>query len=110
MPQVLQFHDRSAFCTAALAEYLRFDDSKTLSDELVRLCREQSFAQSVLFIRNLGFVTPTEARRINFEQTLEFEAIHEEVYRRHGFSLVPIDPGTVEERMRAVLTAIGITT
>jgi hypothetical protein len=36
----------------------------------------------VFFIRNLGFMRPTEARRISFQEALRFEPIHEEVYRR----------------------------
>jgi predicted ATPase len=52
--------------------------------------KEVIYQHRVFFIRNLGFVTLTEARRISFEETLRFENIHEETYR-DGFELVSIE-------------------
>jgi predicted ATPase len=60
-----------------------------------------------LFIRNLGFITPTEARRISFDETLRFEKIHEETYKKFGFELVEIAPASLAERVSIVKTAIG---
>lgn len=60
----IQFHDRSVICTAALALYLGNRVSKTLARELERVKECAIFQNRVFFIRNLGFVTPTEARRI----------------------------------------------
>src|ERR1700735_1397819 len=60
----IQFHDRSAICTAALALYLGYPVSDSLSRELERIKSEAIFQQRVFFIRNLGFITHTEARRI----------------------------------------------
>ena len=77
----VQFHDRSAVCTAALAAYLGHPASEALAFELERIRTEAIFQKRVFFIRNLGFITPTEARRISFEETLRFERIHEETYR-----------------------------
>jgi predicted ATPase len=36
---------------------------------------------------NIGFVTPTEARKISYEETVRFEQIHEYTYRDLGFEL-----------------------
>jgi len=105
-PDEIQFHDRSVVCTAALAEYLGFPWPEVLSRELKRIKDEHVFQNRVFFIRNLGFITPTEARRISFEETLRFERIHEEVYRRQGFELVPIEPAAVTERVKAIKEAI----
>jgi predicted ATPase len=70
---VVQFHDRSVVCTAALADYLGFVRPETLVQELRRVTAERVFQSQVLFIKNLGFIKPTEARRITYEQTVLFE-------------------------------------
>jgi predicted ATPase len=57
----IQFHDRSIVCTAALAVYLGHPISDTLSRELERITTDAIFEKCVFFIRNLGFITPTEA-------------------------------------------------
>ena len=102
----LQFHDRSVVCTAALAVYLGYPYSSFLSGELERIRREAVFQTRVFFTRNLGFITPTEARRITFEETLRFEKIHEEVYRDLGFQLIYVDPGSVKQRVQVIRSAI----
>jgi predicted ATPase len=105
-PGEVQFHDRSAICTAALAAYLGFPISFTLSRELERIKAEAIFQKRIFFIRNLGFITPTEARRISFEETLRFERIHEETYRKHGFEIVFVEPGRLLERVATIKAAI----
>jgi predicted ATPase len=103
---VVQFHDRCVVCTAALAVYLGYPFSPILSDELERIRKEAIYQNRVFFIRNLGFITPTEARRITFEETLRFEKIHEETYRNLGFELFPIEPGSLQERVTIIKAAI----
>jgi predicted ATPase len=98
----IQFHDRSAFCTAALADHLGYPPSEALTRELERLKREAFYDKRVLFVQSLGFVTPTAARRISLEQARRFEALHESTYRLHGFELIPISPGSVLERVAAI--------
>jgi len=102
----IQFHDRSAVCTAALALYLGYPMSETLARELERIKSEPIFQKRVFFIRNLGFVTPTEARRITFEETLRFERIHEETYRNYGFEIFFIEPGSLSDRVAAIKAAL----
>jgi len=102
----VQFHDRSVICTAALAVYLGRPLSPFLAEELERVRKERVFERRVFFIRNLGFITPTAARRISFEETLRFEKIHEDVYREFGFELYAVERGSVDERVRVVKLAV----
>jgi predicted ATPase len=105
-PDEVQFYDRSVVCTAALAKYLGHPFSTLLDAELKRIQREATFQNQVFFIRNLGFITATDARRISFEDTLRFEKIHEETYRAFGFELIPVERGSLVERVRAIKAAI----
>lgn len=105
-PDDVQFHDRSIVCTAALAIYLGHPFSPSLASELESIQREAIYQKRVFFIRNLGFITPTEARRISFEETLRFEKIHEDTYRDFGFELVSVDPGSLVERVSIIKSAI----
>jgi predicted ATPase len=94
-------------CTAALATYLGHPFSPFLAGELERIQKESIYQKRVFFIRNLGFVTPTEARRISFEDSLRFERIHEETYREFGFELVSVERGSLAERVGIIKAAIG---
>ena len=105
-PDEVQFHDRSAICTAALAAYLGYPVSDALSRELERIKVEAIYQERVFFIQNLGFIAPTEARRISFEKALRFERIHEETYRNFGFEIVRVEPGSVLDRVAAIKAAI----
>ena len=71
-----------------------------------RVKDEAIYQNQVFFIRNLGFITPSEARQISFEETVRFEKIHEETYRDFGFELVPVEPGSLMERVRVIKAAI----
>jgi predicted ATPase len=105
-PCKLQFHDRSVICTLALAVYLEHPVSSVLVRELERVKAEAIYQKRVFFIRNLGFVKPTEARRISFEDTLRFERIHEETYQNLGFEIISVEPGSVLDRVVAIKAEI----
>ena len=105
-PDEVQFHDRCAVCTAALAVYLGHSFSSFLASELERVKKEAIYQDQVFFIRSLGFITPTEARRISVEEAVRFEKIHEETYRDFGFELVSVEPGSVAERVGIIKAAI----
>ena len=105
-PDEVQFHDRCAVCTAALAVHLGHAFSPLLVSELERIKKETIYQNRVFFIRNLGFVTPTEVRRISFEDTVRFEKIHEDTYRDFGFELVSVEPGSLVERVNTIKAAI----
>ncbi len=106
LPDEVQFHDRSAVCTAALASYLGHPLSPALAEELARIERDAVFQRCVFMIRSLGFVTPTAARRITQEEAMRFEAIHERTYREHGFEIVPIVAGSVLDRVAAITAKV----
>ena len=105
-PDEVQFHDRCAVCTAALAAYLGYPLSPFLAGELERIKHEAIYQSRVFFVRNLGFITPTEARRISFEETVRFESLHEETYRDFGFELFSVEPGSLAERVSIIKAAI----
>jgi|SRR6516165_1975632 len=105
-PDEVQFHDRCAVCTAALAVYLGHSFSSFLASELERVKKEAIYQDQVFFIRSLGFITPTDARRISVEEAVRFEKIHEETYRDFGFELVSVEPGSVAERVGIIKAAI----
>jgi predicted ATPase len=107
-PGEVQFHDRSAICTAALAAYLGYPASELLASEVDRIQSQDIYEKEVFFIRNRGFITPTQARRITFDESLRFERIHEETYRRFGFGIVFIEPGSLPDRVAAIRNAAGL--
>jgi predicted ATPase len=106
LPDEIQFHDRSVVCTAALASYLGHGLSPFLAGELERIRRECVYQPQVFFIQNLGHITLTAARRISFEESLQFEKVHEDTYRKFGFELLHIAPGKVSERIGLIRAAV----
>lgn len=107
LPDAVQFHDRSPICTTALAAYLERPVTAILARELDRIRQENFFEEQVFFVRNLGFVTPTDARRISFEESLRFEHLHQRTYREHGFHLIFIEPASLAERVEAIQAALA---
>lgn len=97
------FFDRSPMCTWALAQFLGREPSANLKAEIARIETEQTYERRVFFIENLGFVTPTAARRISYEDALRFEQVHLEAYRRFGYDLVLIPLGDLNARADQVL-------
>jgi len=93
-------------CTAALAVWLGHPFSPFLASELERVKREAIYQNRVFLIRNLGFITPSEARRISFEETVRFERLHEETYRDFGFELISVEPRSLVERVSLIKAAI----
>jgi len=106
LPDSIQFHDRSVFCTAALATYLGAPVTPGLAREIKRVRRDAIFESRVFFIRSLGFVAPTAARRISHEDALRFEKVHEETYREFGFDIVFIESASVENRVASIKMAV----
>ncbi|MEV8635114.1 AAA family ATPase [Streptosporangium sp. NPDC051023] len=102
LPGDVQIYDRSPVCTYALATYLGHPVSPALSRELERIQAQQIYAKEVFFIQNLGFVTPTDARLITFEESLRFEQVHQDTYISLGYECVPISPGMLPDRVAAV--------
>ena len=102
------FFDRSPVCTLALARYAGLPVPAALAAELDRVLTGRVYEPEVFFVRNQGFVTPTAARRIGFDDSLRFERIHEQVYAEFGFRLTDVPAGPVPERAALVAAAVGL--
>ena len=97
-----QVHDRSAVCTLALARHIGHPVPPVLEAEIARITEDGYFDRRVFFVRPLGFVQPTEVRRISYEESLAFERLHETEYQRLGFEIVDVPVGPVAERAAAI--------
>ena len=97
-----QVYDRSPLCTLALARYLGQPVPPPLAEEIKRLLEQRIFQRMVFFVRPIGFIEATAARRISYEESLIFERLHEAAYREHGFELIDVPPGPVESRAALV--------
>ena len=105
-PDEVQFHDRCVVCTAALAAFLGHPFTPFLASELERITREAIFEPRVFFVRTLGFLTPTPARRISLEDTMRFEKVHEETYRDLGFDPVEVEAAALVDRVGLIKAAV----
>jgi predicted ATPase len=98
----IQFYDRSPICTLALAEWLGHPVSAALRFEVARMQAESVYRPEVFFVRSLGFVTPTEARRISLADSIRFGELHERAYLAHGFKSIHIDSGPPAQRAESI--------
>lgn len=98
----VQIFDRSPVCTLALARYLGHPLTTALSGEIKRIMREGVYEHRVFLIQPIGFCEPTAARRISYQDALEFERVHEAEYVGLGFQLVNIPAGQVAERAATI--------
>ena len=85
-----------------MARYLQLPVTPLLTDEVTRVIDEQVYQRAVFFVRPLGFITPTPVRRISYPDSLRFEALHEAIYREHGFQLVEIPAAPIDRRAAAI--------
>jgi predicted ATPase len=99
---VAQVFDRSPVCTLALARWMDHPVPAALSEEIERISEQQVYERQVFFVRPLGFVEPTAARRISYTESLAFERVHEAEYLRLGFELLDVPAGPVAERAALV--------
>lgn len=99
------FFDRSPLCTLALARYLDLPVTDRLASEIRRIGEATVYERGVFLVRPLGFITPTAARKISYEESLRFEAVHERVYREHGFDLIDVPAGVGAARRAEIIEA-----
>jgi predicted ATPase len=102
-----QFYDRSPICTLALAKWLEHPISDALRFEIERIRRENVYRPEVFFVRSLGFMTPTEARRIGLADSIRFGELHEETYLAHGFKLIYLDRAGALQRVKSIKLNLG---
>ena len=96
------FFDRSPVCTLALSRYLGLTTSPLLATEIDRVLAQGVYESTVFFVRNQGFVRPTQARRITPEDALVFEQVHDQTYRDLGFHLVEVPAGPLTDRVARI--------
>jgi len=99
--------DRSPICTWALSEFLGLSPTPVLTREAERVVAGGVYERRVFLVELMGFVTPTQARRITFEDAVRFEAAHVAAYARFGFELVRVAPADVETRFAAVVAGMA---
>jgi predicted ATPase len=98
----VQFYDRSPLCTYALSVWLGSPISITLAGEMERISKEPIYQNQVFFIENLGFCQPTAARKISFEESLQFEKVHEETYLAFGYECIRVAPQQLAARVEQI--------
>jgi predicted ATPase len=101
-PDEVVVFDRSPICTLALCEFLGRPAPASLIRELDRIDREEVYERAVFFFELLGFITPTEARRITLDESQRFERVHADVYRRLGYEPIILPAGDVQTRFSLV--------
>jgi predicted ATPase len=101
------FLDRSVICTLALCRFLGHPVSPLLADEVDRAVAERRYGEAVFFVRGLGFVTPTAARRISQKNATAFEKVHEQTYCELGFRLIEVGAAPLADRADLVKRAAG---
>lgn len=100
----VQLYDRSPFCTYALARYMNVPISPLLVQEVERCLKEKLYQPDIFFFEDLGFIEHTNARRISYEETLQFGKLHLEIYKEFGFDILSVPNHTVEERCKLIRT------
>jgi predicted ATPase len=103
----IQFFDRSPLDTYALCCYSNYPISAQLLKKIKNAQEAGSYEKEVLFIDNLGYIEPTEARKISFEDALHFEKIHEEVYGEWGYNCIKIPRQSISERVQTILSYVA---
>jgi predicted ATPase len=98
----IQLYDRSPICTLALAGWLGHPISEDLKREIDRMLLEQIYRPEIFFVESLGFITPTEARRIDLADSIRFGELHEQTYSSYGFRIIRVKPAPVAERAAQV--------
>jgi predicted ATPase len=101
------FCDRSPVCTLALCRHIGVPVPALVAAEVDRVVADRAYA-AVFFVRNLGFVEPTAARRISFADSLAFEDVHERTYAELGFEPVDVPAGPLQWRAAFVCAALGL--
>jgi len=80
-------------------------DNKEIPAKLEEEAKKTDY-EKIFLIENLGHCLKTGVRRENLEESLQLEGILEKLYRKHGYEITRIGPGTVEERAQSILKAL----
>ena len=104
IPQGIEraFIDRGILDGAAY--YIK--DERNYSAKLKRAIKGMEYEKKAFLIENLGSCLKTEVRRETLEESIQLEKIIERLYTEHGYEIVRIGPGTLEERTERILQSI----
>jgi len=94
----IQFHDRSAICTAALALSSRDTPCPIRPRSRARTHQERRLFLKSMF-SSYGILVssrPPKRDASPSRKLFRFERIHEETYRNYGFEIVSIEPGAYQ--------------
>jgi predicted ATPase len=94
------YFDRSPVCTLALSRFLGHPVTPVLAAEIDRITAERIYQPTVFFVRNQGSIQATAERRISYQDSLAFERLHEQAYRKLGFTIADIPAGPLADRVR----------
>jgi predicted ATPase len=103
----VMFVDRSPVCTLALCRQLGVPAPDRLAAEVDRIVTQRPYA-AVFFVRHLGYVEPTAARRITFEDSLAFEHVHQQTYLELGFEPIEVPAGPLAWRAALICAGAGL--
>ena len=61
------------------------------------------YEKRVFFVENLGFITHTDARKISFEESLRFEQVHLDAYKKFDYECAVVPAAPIMERVEIIL-------
>ena len=64
------------------------------------------YEKSIFFIENLGFITYTDARKISFEDSLRFEQVHLDAYKKFDYECVMVPAAPIMKRVEMILKSV----
>lgn len=77
-----------------------------LPKEINRITRENVYEPNVFFINNLGYIEKTAARKINFNDALNFEKLHKNIYQQFGYRLIHIPAIEIQKRTDIIINTL----
>ncbi len=86
----LTIYDRSPICTLALARFLSHPVRSVLAAEVERIARERVYPPAVFLVHPLGRIEASSARRISYQESLRFGALHAAIYQELGYQLLEV--------------------
>lgn len=105
-PKSRIFFDRSPLDVLAYCE--RFGQADPdFKKRIVNTLQKGSYAPIVFLVENFGSCKKTAVRSESIQEALQLQQLQEKNYREHGFSIVRVPPGSVDERAQFILAFIA---
>lgn len=105
-PKSRIFFDRSPLDVLAYCE--RFGQANPeFKSRIEDTMQAGSYAPIIFLVENFGSCKKTAVRSENIQEALELQQLQEKNYCEHGFSVVRVPPGSVDERAQFILACIA---